>query len=91
MREVEAFLEGEFEAVNERLRATGGDAIVPGGVGTRVGMEEGGIREVGAAWGAVGSQPRARLRAVGVDVRKRARQFVGRTRQQPTKENSPRG
>ena len=33
MREVEAFLGGEFEAVNERLRATGGDAIGPGGVG----------------------------------------------------------
>lgn len=33
MREVEAFLEREFEAVNERLRATGGDAIIPGRAG----------------------------------------------------------
>ena len=33
MREVEAFLEREFEAANEGLRATGGDEIVPSGVG----------------------------------------------------------
>ena len=33
MREVEGFLEREFEAVNEGVRATGGNAIVPGGVG----------------------------------------------------------
>ncbi|MCY3943505.1 MAG: hypothetical protein OXG18_07065 [Gemmatimonadetes bacterium] len=41
---LEGLWEGELEAVNERLRGTGGDTIVPDGVGVDgIVVDEGGV------------------------------------------------